>query len=536
MQAQNDETLLRLFARGGDDSAFRELARRYGGLVYSACLRDVRRPELAEDAAQAVFLDLARKAPRIKVRTTLVPWLYSAARFASRNVLRAERRRSGREIPLDETIPSPDLSVDEALFQALDTLRSTDREAVVLRFAQGLSLSEVGQAQGVSEDAARMRIQRALKRLRAEYVPVLAAPLSFTARLATLALPKPAPIMTTPILLATGGVAALTICGVASAMGHKPTTNPSTQAVAAAPKPASLPATREKSVKPSASSPTIPTLEKPFTLVYRMTFRDIQTPAMKEAAIADRMKELAKEVDADKIRQADADAEIAAMRTPRAPRVKEITVSYDGHTLLFDEPSTGQKGDNPNVNLFDGRFSYHFTPGVKEMESQGQRCSGTVSHFTWNMPYIGPSLPLFPVVKNGMVLYLAAWEDKLHYAPAKVTRGPGGSVAKIDKDLVLSSFTKFQGRFVARSIVRTDWEFAGPFKGLPKFQMEYVLVSAEPTPLPADRFVPDTYLADGDDFSVVPKGPGDIVVPKFKFDRRKGNFAQQVTPFDKVGQ
>lgn len=105
MSARDDATLLRLYAHSGDEAAFRELAHRYGGLVYAACLREVRRPELAEDAAQAVFLDLARKAGRIRLKTPLVPWLYKAASLASRNVLRAERR--GPTVPIDGSTPRP---------------------------------------------------------------------------------------------------------------------------------------------------------------------------------------------------------------------------------------------------------------------------------------------------------------------------------------------------------------------------------------------------------------------------------------------
>jgi RNA polymerase sigma factor (sigma-70 family) len=216
MEVRSDETLLRLYALHRDEAAFREVARRYGGLVYGACLHHLSRPELAEDAAQAVFLTLARKAGRVRIKTSLVPWLYEVAKRECRGVLRAERRRSSREMPLDEAIPAPTDHVDEALFGALDALTGPEREVIVLRFVQGLSLAEVGKTQGISEDAARMRIQRALGRLRREYVPTVSAPLPFLERLASLALPKPSPIMTPPTLLATGGLASIALIGVVS--------------------------------------------------------------------------------------------------------------------------------------------------------------------------------------------------------------------------------------------------------------------------------------------------------------------------------
>lgn len=221
MDSHDDETLLRRYAQERDEAAFRELALRYGALVYSACFREVRRSDWAEDATQAVFLALARKSGRLRVKTSLVPWLYATARLECRGLLRAERRRQGREAPLNEEILAPAAASDDALFQALDALRASDREAVVLRFVQGLSLAEVGRTQGVSEDAARMRVQRALKRLRTEYVPVLTAPLGLVQRLATLTLPAPTPLMTAPVLLASGGLSALIVVGAATA-AHRP--------------------------------------------------------------------------------------------------------------------------------------------------------------------------------------------------------------------------------------------------------------------------------------------------------------------------
>ena len=79
--AASDTALLRRFTRQGRQAAFSELVSRYSGLVYSTCLRDIRNAAVAEDAAQAVFLLLARKAPTFGAGTSLAGWLYRTARL-----------------------------------------------------------------------------------------------------------------------------------------------------------------------------------------------------------------------------------------------------------------------------------------------------------------------------------------------------------------------------------------------------------------------------------------------------------------------
>jgi len=172
----HDGRLLRLYLERGDQTAFARLAERYLGLVYSACLRETGSPSQAEDAAQAVFLLLARKAPSLTARASLAGWLFAAARLVSRNARRQEKRRQRQEQQaMEETTRSErDAQADAAawaevapaLNDALAALSGREREAVLLRFFQGLSLAETGGALGVSADAAQMRVSRALDKLR----------------------------------------------------------------------------------------------------------------------------------------------------------------------------------------------------------------------------------------------------------------------------------------------------------------------------------------------------------------------------------
>ena len=97
MRPPDDAELLTAYATRHSEEAFTELVGRHVALVYSAALRQVREPQLAEDVTQAVFIILARKARAVSRHTALSGWLCRVAHFVSRDALRAERRRQHRE-------------------------------------------------------------------------------------------------------------------------------------------------------------------------------------------------------------------------------------------------------------------------------------------------------------------------------------------------------------------------------------------------------------------------------------------------------
>src|SRR5262245_37218944 len=175
MQMLDDAELLGSYARERSESAFTELVRRRVDLVYSAALREARGDAaLAEDITQAVFVELARKAARVSQHPALAGWLYTCVRRMTANVRRSEDRRQHREQEahtMNELLSS-DASeaawqhVQPVLDDAMHELSETDRSAVVLRFFEERSLKEVGLALGLNENAARMRVERALEKLR----------------------------------------------------------------------------------------------------------------------------------------------------------------------------------------------------------------------------------------------------------------------------------------------------------------------------------------------------------------------------------
>ena len=168
-----DVQLLREYVRSGSQEAFAELVRRHVDFVYSTALRQVRDPAAAEDVTQIVFIALSRRAAGLRPDSVLSAWLFKAARLASRNVLRMQFRRTRHEQKAAEMRPTDDNPPDAAwekvepqLNDALDRLNQSTRSAVLLRFFEGRSFREVGEALGISELAARQRVFRGLEKLR----------------------------------------------------------------------------------------------------------------------------------------------------------------------------------------------------------------------------------------------------------------------------------------------------------------------------------------------------------------------------------
>ncbi len=178
-----DCELLATFARTNSEDAFAEVVKRHVSLVYSAALRQVGGDgHLAQDVAQAVFSDLARKAAALSRHQNLSGWLYTSAHFAAAKIIRTETRRRDREEkfmrePTNDsgTGVSPVQSANEiewenlrpVLDAAMHELKDADREAILLRYFENRPFAEVGAKIGLNENAARMRVDRAVEKLRA---------------------------------------------------------------------------------------------------------------------------------------------------------------------------------------------------------------------------------------------------------------------------------------------------------------------------------------------------------------------------------
>jgi RNA polymerase sigma factor (sigma-70 family) len=174
MDEIEDEVLLSRFSETGCEQSFTALVERHIHLVYSVAVRGSKHSEAAQEISQAVFTLLARKGPSLRRGTVLAGWLFNAARLMAANHRRSEVRRFKREQEaymqsLSEQAGEKNVSWDELeplLDEAMDCLRPTDRDAIVLRYFKNLSLAETSRALGVAERAGQKRVLRAVDKLR----------------------------------------------------------------------------------------------------------------------------------------------------------------------------------------------------------------------------------------------------------------------------------------------------------------------------------------------------------------------------------
>src|SRR5665213_3418243 len=154
----DDQELLRQYVDRQSEKAFADLVARHIDLVYSTALRVVQDPGLAKDVTQSVFIQLAQKAPAIRSGHALPGWLYRVAHGQAANAVRAERTRRERETEA-ETMKSPEedtnalwKSILPHLDDAMRLLKTSEQNAIVLRFFEGRSWREVGAALSLNED------------------------------------------------------------------------------------------------------------------------------------------------------------------------------------------------------------------------------------------------------------------------------------------------------------------------------------------------------------------------------------------------
>lgn len=169
----NDAELLRKYAHTGDQATFAEVVRRHAGLVLAAALRQLGgNHHRAQEVTQVVFLTLAKNAARVAGHPVIAAWLYRCTRHAVAKARREDHRRVVREATAAQLAEAGELGVVEwarvepVLDDAMERLGETERRAVLLRFFEGRTYAEVGAALDLGENAARMRTERALEKLK----------------------------------------------------------------------------------------------------------------------------------------------------------------------------------------------------------------------------------------------------------------------------------------------------------------------------------------------------------------------------------
>jgi len=168
-----DRQLLSEVVDNNSQEAFARLVGRHVNMVYATALRALGDAHLADDVTQAVFLLLWRNSQRIKPNVILGGWLFRVTCNVSAQVMRSRRRRIKHELGAAKSEiadePPSDLDwqqVSRALNDAVIRLKKPNRDAIVLRFFEGRQYEEIGKAMGISPEAAKMRVSRAVKLLR----------------------------------------------------------------------------------------------------------------------------------------------------------------------------------------------------------------------------------------------------------------------------------------------------------------------------------------------------------------------------------
>jgi len=161
-----------------DLTAYREILRRYEGLVYNTCYKVIGNAEDAQEVSQDALIQVFHKLNQFEGRSAFKTWLYKVVHNYCRNRLsKIIRRREGKEAYEGEMITTeadPAANADkhdlsEKVQEALNKLKDKDREVIVLKFMSGLTLQEIAEVLDLGLSASKMRLYRALEAFKGVY-------------------------------------------------------------------------------------------------------------------------------------------------------------------------------------------------------------------------------------------------------------------------------------------------------------------------------------------------------------------------------
>lgn len=167
----NDEDLMLRFRDTLDERVFDELTERYYGRALTIAESRIFDRVLARDAVQDTFVRIVRNRKKYDGRS-FATWFYTILRNTCTDFIRKEMRHR-RKLETLAAQPRPDAPAPEqSKFEEITAgLPPAERELMVYRYVQGLSFAEIAELLGCTEDAAKKRGQRALKKLRKRFVP-----------------------------------------------------------------------------------------------------------------------------------------------------------------------------------------------------------------------------------------------------------------------------------------------------------------------------------------------------------------------------
>lgn len=168
-----DDASLISRARGGDGEAFRLLVERYYRAAYSSAFAVLGNSSDAEEMAQETFVQVHAKLDLLREPGALAGWIWRIARDSALKHLRKHKRMVRMpEVPESaggETADARVLAAEEgdSLRRALEELPQEMRQALLMRYWEGLDYEQMAHRSGVSPAALYQRVCRGLKQLRA---------------------------------------------------------------------------------------------------------------------------------------------------------------------------------------------------------------------------------------------------------------------------------------------------------------------------------------------------------------------------------
>lgn len=164
-----------------DLTAYRELLRRYEGLVYNTCMKFIGSKQDAEEVAQDALIQVFHKIHQFEGRSAFKTWLYKIVHNYCRNrVSKIIRKREGKEAYEKHTSETQadvqevkrETPLGEKVQEAMNKMKDQEREILVMKFTTGLTIQEISETMEIGLSAAKMRLYRALDSFKEIYSKV----------------------------------------------------------------------------------------------------------------------------------------------------------------------------------------------------------------------------------------------------------------------------------------------------------------------------------------------------------------------------
>ncbi len=154
-----------------DLTAYRELLRRYEGLVYNTCAKYIGSKQDAEEVTQDALIQVFHKIHQFEGRSAFKTWLYKIVQNYCRNrISKLARKREGKEAYQKQVgdleaghVDAPKSSaVAEKVENSMNKMKDKEREILVMKFTTGMTIQEISEVMEIGLSAAKMRLYRAL--------------------------------------------------------------------------------------------------------------------------------------------------------------------------------------------------------------------------------------------------------------------------------------------------------------------------------------------------------------------------------------